>query len=295
MLAPRFLLPVLCCIFAFACTSTDNSRQASTLNKGNDATFNTLAILSKTSPVPGGVAIIPVSGYSQSSEPPTFNGRPVWMVQQKANQWVAVVGLPLDQKLGPTQVLFAGRAFDFTVHDKDYEESRVYLKNQDYVTPPATRIKRISTERQTINAQYRIFTPTQNPSLPFILPVAGPFSSLFGKRRFFNDQPRRPHSGLDIAVPEGEPVMSAATGSVTATGDFYFNGKIVFIDHGQGLITMYCHLSRIDVSAGQLLQQGDILGAVGKTGRVTGAHLHWSANLNGAMIDPLLLIAAKAR
>ena len=107
---------------------------------------------------------------------------------------------------------------------------------------------------------------------------------------FFNEQPRNPHTGLDIAASTGTPITAASSGIVINTGDYFFNGKTVFIDHGQGLITMYCHLSSIDVLEGQEISQGEMLGKVGMTGRVTGPHLHWSVILNNTMVDPTLFI-----
>ncbi|MFK7996452.1 MAG: M23 family metallopeptidase [Granulosicoccus sp.] len=124
----------------------------------------------------------------------------------------------------------------------------------------------------------------------FIWPVAGPVSSPFGLRRFFNDQPRRPHGGIDIAAPEGTPIMAAADGVVLEANDYFFNGNSVFIEHGLGLQTFYAHLSRIDVTNGERVTQGQVIGAVGATGRVTGPHLHWSVGLNGTWVDPLLVI-----
>jgi murein DD-endopeptidase MepM/ murein hydrolase activator NlpD len=112
----------------------------------------------------------------------------------------------------------------------------------------------------------------------------------FGRRRVFNGQNRRPHSGMDIAANEGVPVAAPARGTVIELGDFFFSGNLVYIDHGQGMISMFAHLSEIDVEMGQQIKKGEIIGKVGATGRVTGPHLHWSLGLNGAWVDPSLFL-----
>jgi len=121
------------------------------------------------------------------------------------------------------------------------------------------------------------------------LPVADPVGSVFGLRRILNSQPRSPHSGVDFRSPSGTPVRAPANGKVVYTGDLYYTGKTVLLDHGEGFFTLYAHLDRITVSVGELLPAGKVLGKVGSTGRSTGAHLHWGGKLRGDRIDPLAL------
>jgi murein DD-endopeptidase MepM/ murein hydrolase activator NlpD len=129
--------------------------------------------------------------------------------------------------------------------------------------------------------------------LDFIVPAEGELSSRFGLRRFFNEKPRNPHSGLDLAVARGTPVKASSSGKVLAADNYFFNGKTVFIDHGNGLVTMYCHLDKFKVKAGQKVEKGQLIGLSGMTGRATGPHLHWSVMLNGEMVDPELFVHNK--
>jgi murein DD-endopeptidase MepM/ murein hydrolase activator NlpD len=155
-------------------------------------------------------------------------------------------------------------------------------------------MQRITRESKQINSALRHWSDTQDVVLEFQKPVSGPTSSPYGLRRFFNEQPRKPHSGLDIAAATGTPIQAPAPGTVLDTGDFFFNGNTVLLDHGQGLVTMYCHMSKIGVKPGQTVNTGDSLGEVGMTGRVTGPHLHWGVSLNDARIDPLLFLQGTA-
>jgi murein DD-endopeptidase MepM/ murein hydrolase activator NlpD len=215
-------------------------------------------------------------------------------------RWTAVVGIALSAApgTGHVDVRRAGVADErvaFPIGPARYAEQRLTVKNQRHVDPSKEDLARIAAERERIDAALGTYTEDLEPVFEFPAPVAGRRSSSFGLRRYFNNQPRNPHSGMDIAAPAGTPVLSPAPGRVLDAGDFFFNGNTVFLDHGQGLVTMYCHLSRIDVKAGAEVPAGARLGLVGATGRVTGPHLHWGVALNRALVDPALFLPVDAR
>jgi murein DD-endopeptidase MepM/ murein hydrolase activator NlpD len=178
----------------------------------------------------------------------------------------------------------------FSVKEKQYAEQRLTIQNKRKVNPHAQDMERIIRERAEMDAAFNNFRPVIRADTNFDLPTEGIVSSSFGLKRILNDQPRSPHSGMDIAAPEGTPIHSPSTGRIVATGNYFFNGKTVLVDHGQGLITMYCHMSSISVAVGQAVDKGQYIGDVGKTGRVTGAHLHWSVSLNNARVNPDLFL-----
>jgi|TARA_B110000305_G_C19233727_1_gene536449 murein DD-endopeptidase MepM/ murein hydrolase activator NlpD len=241
-------------------------------------------------PVPGGVAVIALPANTKSAQ---FLGKPV-LINGDSEKPIAIVGIAMDQAPGPAQLDLVSGAIVFDVLEKSYLTERLTIQDNNKVTPPARDYDRINRDRQEMMAVFESFTTDRAinaGSLEFITPVEGRISSPFGKRRILNDQPRSPHSGLDIAAPEGTPIKAAAAGIVRATGDYFFNGNTVLIDHGQGLITMYCHLSKIKVELNATVEQGEVIGLVGQTGRVTGPHLHFSVNLNQARVDPALFIA----
>jgi len=245
--------------------------------------------LPHTAAVPGGVVILDV-GPASDPAPEVYYRKKRVMVVQNNDQWQAVVGISLTAKSGKHQLRIKGQStpLPFQVSAKQYPEQYLTIKNKRKVNPNKTDMKRIQGERGRINAALRHWEPQTEIETRFSLPLKGRFSSPFGLRRFFNEQPRKPHSGIDIAAPEGTPIHAPAAGKVIERGEFFFNGNSVFIEHGQGLVTLYAHMSRIDVEPGQRVSRGEIIGAVGQTGRATGPHLHWGVSLNNARVDPAL-------
>ena len=243
------------------------------------------------SPHPGGIAMIDVAPADAPPPIVEYGDRRV-LVMRDGESWVAAVGIPLDAEVGEASIrVNTARAVPFDIRDHQYEEQRLTIKNQSYVTPSEDHLARIGSERKIIDAALTNWRDTTDVDVALDAPVDGRRSSSFGLRRFFNDQPRSPHKGMDIAASEGTPIAAPGSGIVTATGDYFFNGKTVIVDHGQGFVTMYCHLSEIGVEEGQAVARGETIGAVGATGRVTGPHLHFGTYLNGTAVDPALLLA----
>ncbi|WP_374244328.1 peptidoglycan DD-metalloendopeptidase family protein [Zoogloea sp.] len=244
--------------------------------------------------VPGGVAGIIVAPAGAPRPEVRYEGRPVLLVPQR-DGWRALVGLSLDTPVGERTLDIGpegqSRPLRFDVTPKDYPVQKLTIKNPKMVTPDPTDVARIDAERKRqleIRSQFR---DVPVPRTDLALPAEGRLSSRFGLRRVFNGEPRAPHTGLDVAVPAGTPIRAPADGVVTLVDDLYFNGKTVFVDHGQGFVSMVCHLDRASVEAGQPVRRGEMLGLSGSSGRATGPHLHWSVYLNGAAVDPALFIA----
>lgn len=254
------------------------------------------ATLPGHNPVPGGIAI--VTAESSDKPPPVlyFNKKRVLVIEND-DKWVAIVGIPLSSKPGKQQLYQSeqGVKYSFTVTQKEYPSQYITLKNKRMVNPNPDDLKRIKRERPLLNKALSTWTEKKEVKTGFKLPAKGRLSSPFGLRRFFNNQPRNPHSGLDIAAPTGTLITAPAEGRVINTGAYYFNGNTVLLDHGQGLITGYFHMRKIDVKLGQIVKQGDILGQIGSTGRVTGPHLHWNVYLNRTKVDPALFVAEQLK
>ena len=209
-----------------------------------------------------------------------------------------MVGIPLAAVPGDAHITVATadggtRQVAYTVAPKQYKEQHLKVSPRTVDLSPQDQAR---FERERDHQAQVMATFSEQPaggalqSLRMQVPVPGRRSSSFGLRRVFNGQPRNPHSGMDIAAATGTPIVAPLPGKVIDVGDYFFNGGTVWLDHGQGLLTMYCHLSSMDVRVGDVLKAGEAFCKVGATGRVTGPHLHWGVMLNRTMVDPALFL-----
>jgi murein DD-endopeptidase MepM/ murein hydrolase activator NlpD len=250
-------------------------------------------VLPHESAVPGGVKVLRLDVHSVSMPYVDVDGHRALVVQD-GSSWVAIIGIPLSAALAPRQVIVhsgdARQEIQYSIGDKQYASQSLKVA-PGQVNLSKADLERVNQEKSIIERAMSRWTDEQPETLHMPQPIPGVRSSSFGMRRIFNGESRNPHSGMDIAAPVGTPVRAPLAGTVIDTGDYFFNGNTVFVDHGRGMISMYCHLSAIDVKPGQRVNAGTTLGKVGMTGRVTGPHLHWGLSLNRAWIDPELFVS----
>jgi murein DD-endopeptidase MepM/ murein hydrolase activator NlpD len=253
--------------------------------------------LPQQSLVPGGVALVRIEAPADDPPRASVNGVAAMVLPQR-DHWLAVVGIPLGTTPGKFRITVRRStgvaSVELAIRSKQYalQQLKVAPGMVDLTPDDLARVDR---ERPLLDAALATFSEAPPSKLVLRQPVPGSRSSSYGMRRVFNGQARNPHTGMDIAAPQGTPVVAPAASRVVLTGDYFFSGNTVVLDHGQGLVTLYGHLSAIDVKPGDSVEAGAVIGRVGATGRATGPHLHWGVSLNRTMVDPALFLAGPAR
>ena len=249
---------------------------------------------------PGEVVVLEVRARAPLADlSATAFGHEIRFFQHESDGvWRGLVGIDLTVEPGAYDVAVhastagggqADVAYTLDVAPKEFPTRHLKVAPK-YVDPPPEVIERILREQDETAAIFRAASPERVWRGGFARPVPGRPSSSFGRRSVFNGESRNPHSGTDFRSGKGVPIEAPSAATVALTGDLYFSGKVVILDHGWGLYSYFAHLSAIDVTEGDRVEQGDVVGRVGATGRVTGPHLHWTVRLNDARVDPLSLM-----
>jgi len=264
-----------------------------TIFSGMSIAAETRVAFFEHNPIPGGIAIVDLAIPDSVDAPRAMLGDREIAVLEQNGKWYALVGIDLATEPGTHTLTIEAAGgpatINFEVSEFEYKEQRIVIDDDRKVNPAPLDMERIKKENVRL-AAVKAYRHETLLSDGFQLPLEGILTSPFGLRRFFNDQPRRSHGGIDIAADTGTHIHAPADGLVVDTGDYFFNGNTVFLEHGLGLQTFYAHLSKIHVKTGDKVRTGDLIGEVGETGRVTGPHLHWSVGLNGTWVNPSLVM-----
>ncbi len=256
------------------------------------------------SPRLGDLAMVYVAGVGDADRVEgTLLDRPLQFFNHGGGR-AALIGVDLETKPGktPWRVSVAdtqGRSRELSgaiaVKPREFSVQRLTLPTPMVDLDPQTE-RRAAGEAAKLRALYQTATPERLWQGRFVRPLSGDGAGEgFGSRRIINGQPRQPHSGVDFSAERGTPVLAANRGRVALIAEFFFAGRLVVLDHGLGLYTLYFHLDRADVAEGDMVEQGQPIGAVGSTGRATGPHLHWGAQLGLARVDPRELLTLSLR
>ena len=216
--------------------------------------------------------------------------------------WQTLVGVDIDTTPGVYTVSFEATSAsgattavtEVTVATREFGR-RVLTVDPAFVNPPPPVLARITREAHELEQLWMHTEPRRLWSGRFTTPVPGRVNGAFGSRSVFNGEARQPHGGADFLSPTGTPIHAPNSGRVLLARDLYFTGNTVVIDHGLGIFSLLAHLSVVAVREGQMVTRGDIIGQVGATGRVTGAHLHWAVRMNGARVDPVAVLTTVGR
>jgi len=244
------------------------------------------------SPYPGGalnveIAINKVEDISKIKA----NGKSVTLCASQSDSLKVIAPIPLTEKINKISLTEGKKILaSVTLKERKYRESRIKIKNSNLVNPSKELLPRIRKESLIFKELKQSFQAVVNQSMAMDKPLDGINSSEFGVKRFINGSPRNRHTGLDIAAPEGSNVYLPLNGSVILNAEFFYRGNIIMIDHGNGYISSFSHLQTSFVTEGQKLKKGQLIGTVGKTGRVTGPHLHWEVSILGIPVNPEIFL-----
>ena len=270
-------LSFICIFILFSCTTLDISYP--------------LCDFPEHSPFPGGVISQTLRIDANEINEIDINQKNVYLCQMDKDHWKILAPISLSEEIKTIAIVKNGQPIlEVPISNKAYRESKITITNQDLVSPPEEYLSRIKMESDLGKVAIGTVSRRFHTSLKMPAPTQGIKSSEFGVKRFINNQPRNRHTGLDLAAPIGTEIISPLSGKVILVGNFYYRGKTVFLDHGGGMISTYSHMSKVAVQQGQSLEKGDLIGAVGQSGRVTGPHLHWQIILSGIPVDPELFL-----
>ncbi len=243
------------------------------------------------------VAFRPVSKNSTQNE--NFSGmtfqQRTFQLESVGGGWRGVAAVPLGTKSGIYELVIKSRTgtqlvLPIRVADHDYGEQRLTVKNEMATPMRPENLKKIKQDRRDLKIAYSSSEPRVLLSDELVPPLNAKLTSQFGTRRFLNGKPKSPHGGIDYKAKIGVPVRAAAQGRVVLAEELYYSGKIVIIDHGLSVFTLYMHLSEIDCLAGDQIVAGQVIGKSGRSGRVTGPHLHFGVKIAGIFVDPLRFV-----
>ena len=240
--------------------------------------------------VKGGISIHEIS-KKQFHQNLSYNGVKL-ATYHHDNRYYLLYGIPYGSKIGKTSLKIKNDSeyfnINFDIKKRDFKTQHIRVAKK-YTEPNKNDFERIKNERAR-KLKAKSFWYENDIDLNFILPVEGIITGEFGTRRFYNDKEGRFHNGIDIAAKKGTLISAPSSGKVVLTGNYYYNGKFVYLDHGKGLKSVFIHLDEILVKDGQLVKKGEFIGKIGSTGVSTGPHLHWSITLNNVYINPLMFM-----
>lgn len=214
--------------------------------------------------------------------------------KKEKNDWLVLI--PISLYKGAKSLRFTSETSSMyqlhliNIKPSNYEEQHINVNNKEFVHASKKTLKRIEKESELKKQAYARFTRIYIDKLKMIKPLESALRHDFGRRRFFNEVPKNPHAGIDLSGKKGDKIKAPLSGSVIILKDLFYNGNLILLDHGQGLITAYSHLSKFLKEDGDWVKQGEYIGEVGSTGRATGPHLHWSVYLGGEPVNPDLFL-----